>query len=626
MLNELDTKPQRILVLYWYSTEMRPAIKHHLETLNFSEINHKITYYNTFYGFPKWLFDLGFDVIILHTTLLCMRWSHLFYIWKWELRWLGNVNCLKIAIPQDEYDHSEILDEWLYEWKVTVIFTNFDEHYRKTLYPIMHNKATFYKCFTGYINNSIAQEFSGKIINLEHREYDIVYRASHLPYWFGSQGQLKHQIADIVSQKALEKGLKCNISTDFKDTITGNHWFDFLGSGKAVIGCESGSSVLDRRGEVKSQIQHLLKNNPNISFPEISKYLPCGWDDYKFFAISPRHFEAIFTKTCQILIEGQYDQILEPNRHFLLLKRDFSNLNEVLEKIQDNNLLYQITECAYNEIYLSGKYSYSQFARKIDKVIYEDKNDKKETKYTFYLSARLTNKIINFYQAFYRNSYLKFPILFVKIKAILDAMANTLKNNILRLLKIKAILDVMAYALKNNIFRLLKIKAILDVMANKGLREILLIYVIENGFKKSSELFQLLKELLRLKIIMDLSVNPTFIDDKKQVQIKAEEKGNEWILISRFINKSDENWENLELENQKRLKEFSRLVKKGTIEQIIWDHTAMVNSIYYPIFKNQKIFIQLDIKGLYEFKGISKLCKDYPEEMSNAILMLYYVY
>ncbi len=163
-------------------------------------------------------------------------------------------------------------------------------------------------------------------------------------------------------------------------------------------------------------------------------------------------------------------------------------------------------------------------------------------------------------------------------------------------------------------------------MANKGLREILLIYVIENGFKKSSELFQLWKELLRLKIIMDLSVNPTFIDDKKQVQIKAEEKGNEWILISRLINKSDENWENLELENQKRLKEFSTLVKKGTIEQIIWDHTAMGNSIYYPIFKNQKIFIQLDIKGLYEFKGIGKLCKDYPEEMSNAILMLYCVY
>jgi hypothetical protein len=40
------------------------------------------------------------------------------------------------------------------------------------------------------------------------------------------------------------------------------------------------------------------------------------------------------------------------------LKRDFSNLNEVLEIMKDDNKRNQIVEQAYQDIVLSNKYSY----------------------------------------------------------------------------------------------------------------------------------------------------------------------------------------------------------------------------------------------------------------------------
>lgn len=52
-------------------------------------------------------------------------------------------------------------------------------------------------------------------------------------------------------------------------------------------------------------------------------------------AISSRHFDAVGTRTCQILFPGRYSDILEPDRHYLRLERDFSNLDEVLERFRD---------------------------------------------------------------------------------------------------------------------------------------------------------------------------------------------------------------------------------------------------------------------------------------------------
>ena len=158
------------------------------------------------------------------------------------------------------------------------------------------------------------------------RDVDIVYRARNLPYHVGHHGQLKHEIAQIVEPAARALGLRTDISTDIRDTKYGDAWFEFLASGRCVIGTESGSSALDPVGAIRRFEAEWRPSHPDATFEEFSALQEPGWDDYDFTAISPRLFEAAQTKTAQLLVEGDYDGILEPETHYFPLRADFSNL------------------------------------------------------------------------------------------------------------------------------------------------------------------------------------------------------------------------------------------------------------------------------------------------------------
>jgi hypothetical protein len=368
-----NARPRQVLVLYWDSDDgsMRPAIRLHLRALAASPVRHRVLYHNVFDGMSAGLRLLQFDSVILHTTLLCLRCSHHFPRVKWALRWLTHTRAVKIALPQDEYDHSEILDEWLYELGVSVVYTNFDERVRPLLYPLLHRCARFVQCLTGYIGDQTAAALASGLRPVKERPFDLVYRACHLPYWFGSHGQLKHTIADAVRKRAPALGLRCDISTRPQDTITSDDWFSFLASARATIGCESGSSVLDRRGEIQARVCWLTGVRPTLSFDQVAAQMPRGWDAHCFFAMGPRHLEAVITRTCQILIEGEYGGVLKPHRHYIPLRRDLGNLDEVLHQVKDHALLEATAARAYEEVYLSGSHTYAAFARRIEESLPE---------------------------------------------------------------------------------------------------------------------------------------------------------------------------------------------------------------------------------------------------------------
>jgi hypothetical protein len=339
-----------------------------------------VWYVNAFHALPRWLRYIPVDGVIFHTTLLCLRWSEFFEGIRRELLWLSDLLCPKIALPQDEYDHSELLNEWLIELGVSDVFSVFEEPKRDLLYQRLAGRAAFHKCFTGYIDEATAREVSKRLVPIPTRPVDIVYRALHLPYWFGSQGQLKHRIGPMVSKRALERGFRTDISTRVEDTILGDRWFDFLMSGRAVLGCESGSSVVDRRGEMQVSIHRMLARKPEMAFAEVSRQMPKGWDEHRFLALSPRHFEAVITKTCQVLIEGEYEGVLKRDRHYIPMKRDFSNVDEVLDRVADRRLTTEIAETAYEEIYRSGKYGYSMLARDIEDVLGRERAGERRSK------------------------------------------------------------------------------------------------------------------------------------------------------------------------------------------------------------------------------------------------------
>ena len=99
--------------------------------------------------------------------------------------------------------------------------------------------------------------------------------------------------------------------------------------------------------------------------------MPHGWDDQRFFAIGPRHLEAVVTKTCQVLVEGTYNGILEPDRHYIPFSVGGDGLDEALDRLSDLATVRRLTETAHQELCLSGHYSYRAFARQVEEALVE---------------------------------------------------------------------------------------------------------------------------------------------------------------------------------------------------------------------------------------------------------------
>merc|ERR1712196_365866 len=77
--------------------------------------------------------------------------------------------------------------------------------------------------------------------------------------------------------------------------------------------------------------------------------------------ISPKMFEAIMLGTVLVMYEGKY----YPG----FLKKDHSNIQEVINKIKDDSFLQKIADKAYDDIVKSGNYSYKKFIEMFDKEV-----------------------------------------------------------------------------------------------------------------------------------------------------------------------------------------------------------------------------------------------------------------
>ncbi len=382
----MGSKPRRILIVYEHpnSVPCRETMRSHLKVFEASSTEHQIEYFNcrdvlppdwarrkVTLSQPAEIQGRSFDVVIFHYSLLGMRTlGQTFFHWKQIFRWLADLPGLKIAIPQDEGDYASLLDEWLDELGVSIIFS---VHYRPEgpLYPMMRHNASIYPCLPGYIDEMHAQRISESLVPMADRPMDIVYRARNLSFRYGSAGRQKASLAEAILKCAAQQDFAIDISTCPADTITGKHWFNFLASARVVPDAEGGYSAIDWRGELRSQCNALLREEQELSFEKFCGLLPDDWDNYQLRTITPRHFEAIITKSCQVLVEGDYKGVLRPHEHYLLLRKDFSNLTEVLDTIRNYGYLQEIADRAYEEIYRSNAYTYTTWAHHLETVIEE---------------------------------------------------------------------------------------------------------------------------------------------------------------------------------------------------------------------------------------------------------------
>lgn len=360
----------KILVVYYHTFfNDRKTIEEHLYSFE-RYSNAECFYLNAFLFIPSLIQKLEFDLVVYHYTFLSLKWEGADYFNKLLARCenLKGVKGFKIALPQDEYVNSVLLCKFLKNFKIDKLYTCYYEQDWKTVYPPeLTNVREIETVLTGYVDEKSLSVYKDNLKPHSERRIDIGYRARKVPYWLGEHGTIKWRLTEMF-EAASERhpDIRMDVSNSEKAVFKGNSWHEFLASCRIVLGCEGGASLLDPDGNIRHEVDNYISLNPAATFEEV-KDLFFKLKDFniELFAISPRHFDACITKTCQVLVEGKYHGIFKPGIHYIELKKDFSNLEEVFTQIKDIDLCEKIAEQAYRDIIESGKYTYALFVKKV---------------------------------------------------------------------------------------------------------------------------------------------------------------------------------------------------------------------------------------------------------------------
>jgi glycosyltransferase involved in cell wall biosynthesis len=359
---------RNILVVYHYAQEVpaRASVSEHLFAFS-RHTPHRVVHVNlAMRGLPRDVAAAPFDAIVLHTTALSTRWHRPTFERTFEqLLPLAAHPAVKIALPQDEFISVDLLGSALEALKVDRVFSVAPESEWPTIYPgVDRRRARFRQVLTGYLDDGAIARAKALRARNGARPIDVGYRAWRATPALGRHGILKARIADVFAEAAPRHGLRVDISTRQEDTIFGEAWYEFLRRCRWQIGVEGGASVLDRDGAVRDRVNAYVAAHPSASFDEIEAACFPGLEGtLRLFALSPRHLECCLTETAQLLVEGAYNGVLRPEAHYLPVRPDLSNVDEVLERAKDERLRQELTARAWDDIVASGKYTYAAFAR-----------------------------------------------------------------------------------------------------------------------------------------------------------------------------------------------------------------------------------------------------------------------
>jgi hypothetical protein len=209
----------------------------------------------------------------------------------------------------------------------------------------------------------------------EARGIDIGGRSFRYPVYIGDDE--RNRVYDRFAEIGPRAGLRVDIANDAR--LGRAEWAAFLNDCRATIGTEAGTWYLERDDRTALAIRQFLRDRaagPTIRadgwLHAAARHLPyaakmrlaallarsvlrheafdagaaAGEIRARFFAgrphcpayskcISSRHFEAAATGTCQILVRGRYNDILEADRHYLALDSDLTNAAETIERFRD---------------------------------------------------------------------------------------------------------------------------------------------------------------------------------------------------------------------------------------------------------------------------------------------------
>jgi len=353
--------PKNVLFCYSRLPLFTNAVRDYVQAFGYYSL-HRIHYYDLDSGPLD--FDLEpFDCIIFNYCY----WARCSSVSPDLRERVAGFSGLKIAILQDEYDYFLWHEKTLIALGINIIVTCVPEpHWRDVFRDDAFRRVTFINALTGYVPDSLLNS-SNPDKPLVERDWTLGYRSRPVPYTYGRLTQEKLLIGQRMKQICAERSIPANIEVTEESRIYGAAWPEFVGNCRAVLGTESGSNFFDFDGSIKPAIEAFLKEHPDADFESVHERFLQGRDDVIHMnQVSPRIFEAIALRTGLVLFEGNYSGVVRPWEHFIPLKKDFSNVDEVFSSLADLPSLEAMIQRAYDDVIASGRYHFRNFIGMLD--------------------------------------------------------------------------------------------------------------------------------------------------------------------------------------------------------------------------------------------------------------------
>ncbi|WP_276606539.1 glycosyltransferase family protein [Ramlibacter rhizophilus] len=304
----------------------------------------------------------AFDVVAVHYSARVSVEGHMPPVVEQAL---ARFHGLKLLYIQDEYDTPEVTLRWIDRVQPDLVYTCVPAQDREKVYSSARFPATeFLPTLTGYVPEDAS--IDDHALPLTQRPLLIAYRGRKLPPIYGHLGYEKYLIGRTVRELADARGLPVDVEVDDAKRIYGADWYRFLGSARATLGTESGSNLFDFDGSAAALIERELARDPQADYATLEPLLRGYEQAVRMNQVSPKIFEAIRTRTALVLFEGEYSGVVRAGEHYIPLKRDFSNFDEVVHQLRDDAFVTALTTRAYDDVIRSGRWSYRTFVEGFD--------------------------------------------------------------------------------------------------------------------------------------------------------------------------------------------------------------------------------------------------------------------
>ncbi len=355
--------PRKLLVIYSAVSTFVSTTAEYLHSVRRYSCNH-VFYINAHDA--QLGVDLNeFDVVWLN---YCCRLCFPGYVTSNVREALKAYGGLKLMSVQDEYDRTETLRGAIEELGFDVVLTCVPQDALGYVYPKGRFPRTeFITVLTGYVPEHL--ERMSSITPLERRPIVIGYRGRDIGARYGELGFWKFELGRRMKEVCLERGIRCDIELSEEARIYGESWYAFVESCRTMLGSESGSNVFDFDGSLEEQYRRMKRANPSLTYEEFRPYVVEREKGIRMGQISPRVFEAAALHTPMILLTGRYSGLIEAGEHYIELRKDFSNVEDVLRQAGDIGSLEAMAERAHRDLISSGAYSYRRFIELVDGII-----------------------------------------------------------------------------------------------------------------------------------------------------------------------------------------------------------------------------------------------------------------